>query len=1040
MNVPYVCVRCRQRANHILRPLKGRSFVSLSPSSTKPDDTNSEVLEAYEQENKRTVKAQDGKAPAQVVGSFDRGKPLESVNSMLERLFESTKRARPDLPVKSRYSQTLNPKYVLVDANAFDTVRNGLNTIQGMIDRDIPTKRVLDAVLMLPGFKNHSGHDTRSTTKKSLRPFLENNKTLWCLLAKVIHERVSLQGSESRAKPVELVQVYIASNAMLEQWWHMILLQLLAEVTKSRTRLGEGGLPILDNSDPQFQRSLYLLSDVIQLWKMFAKSFGAPSKLSYIYDTSSSRNTAVAHENAALAEKWEGLPSPETVSDINRGQPPRFSTQFLFCFPNKSETISTTTFAAAAAITYVFLRAAEQSSIVSESLAAESKPFMDFISQIICNTSSDEPAFITRFSDGLRQRGIVPAVTDQLYDEWRSIRQESMDRQEAKDRQEERDYQEACDRQEARICQEMNDGKEAENTVFMTNTLASSQETSSPNDNNERFMITKEISTNMIPTKPKTPSIRSLLHQATKKSNAKLALKLWERQVKRMSTDRKIDDSVFLDFLRTFFAVGRPDCATEVWNTMCKHGYKPTAMHWVTLLEGCKRTQDLASLKSIWQRMAAAKMENTNQAWTVYISGLLQCKDWRSALKAVKDLGEAWKLSKAPIASKSTEAATTTTEQKVHKADQFASSIVPINAAMFGLMGNRKPNLARQILTWAISENIKPDTTTFNILLRPAVRYNDSEGAQRILAEMKHHACDPDVVTFTILIDGIFRNPASAFQTRSPKAQQAVIVRVFKDMQDNNIHATAHTYTTILDGLLHRKYFNLPAARAVLARMTDHGIRPTPHIYTILVTHYFSLDPPDLHAIDSLWRRIELEKAPVDHILYDRMIEGYGRVGAIDKMLAVLRRMPSEGKRPGWIALLGALRALAQAEEWGLVADLVRDVADEKEGLLRFGSRGWRGKEEFWEFVEVLRGRGVEMPGRGGVGEGGEEDGRVEDGRVEDGGEEDGRVEDGRVEDGTEEDRGEEDGQEQDGGEEDGEEEDGQEEDGGEERNVDSEG
>ncbi|MCJ1437496.1 RNA polymerase I enhancer binding protein [Xylographa pallens] len=693
MNVPYVCIRCRQRANHILRPLKGRSFVSLSPSSIKPDDTNSAVQATDKQENKRTAKAQDGKAKAKVVDSSRRGKPLESVNSMLERLFISTRRARPDLPVKSRYSQTLNPTYVLVDGNPSNILKNGL--------------------------------------------------------------------------------------------------------TRDR--------------------------------------------------------------------------------------------------------------------------------------------------------------------------------------------------------------------------QETNGGKEAKDTV------AASQERSSPNDHNEQFMINKEISITMVPTGPKSPSIRRLLQQATKESDAKLALKLWKRQVKQMSTDGKIDNWLFIDFLRTFFAVARPDCATEVWNTMCKHGYKPTAMHWVALLEGCRKTQDLGSLKSIWQRMAAAEMQNTNQAWTVYISGLLQCKDWRSALTAVANLGEAWKLSNAPTASESTEAGTTTKQQIVHEADQFAPSIVPINAAISGLLGNRKRDLAKQILTWAISENIKPDTTTFNILLRPAVRYNDTEGVQRILAEMKQHACDPDVVTFTILIDGIFRNPASAFQTQSPEAQQAVIVRVFKDMQDNHIKATAQTYTTILDGLLHPKYFNLPAARAVLARMTDHGIRLTPHIYTILVTHYFSLDPPDLHAIDSLWRRIELEKARIDHILYDRMIEGYGRVGVIDRMLAVLRRMPGEGKRPGWIALLGALRALALAEEWGLVADLVRDVANEKEGLLRFGSRGWRGKEEFWELVEVLRGRGVEMPGRGGVGEDEEEDGGEGDGQEQDGGEEDGGEEDGQEEDGQEEDGQEEDGQEEDGRKEDGE-------------------
>ena len=94
------------------------------------------------------------------------------------------------------------------------------------------------------------------------------------------------------------------------------------------------------------------------------------------------------------------------------------------------------------------------------------------------------------------------------------------------------------------------------------------------------------------------------------------------------------------------------------------------------------------------------------------------------------------------------------------------------------------------------------------------------------------------------------------------------------------------------------------------------------------------------------------------------MIEGYGRVGAIEKMLFFLKRMPAEGKSPGWLALLGTLKALVLVREWELVRDLVRDVADEKEGLFRVGSRGWRGKEEFWALVEDLKDSGVEIPMR----------------------------------------------------------------------------
>ena len=861
---------------------------------------------------------------------------MESVNSMLERLFQSTQRRRPELPVKSRYSQTLNPTYVRVEDKSLKKLKDDLATIQGMVDEDVPTSRVLDAMIVLPSFKHHASHRTRSGEQKTL---LFYNTTLRDLLFKAIRERISLQGRGNTTAVVQIVHQYITCDVMREQWWHMILWELLAEFARSRTRSGEGGILSLETPKACSQQSLYLLADVIQVWKIFARTFGVRSRLSQNSKPESATCSdleAGVRDQFGPSHDWEGLPRLNAMSITNRTLQLRFTSRFLHFFPRKAESPSTTTLAAAAAMTYISIRSAEKSSIISESLSSESRHFMDLITRIIWNTSSDEVAFYARFSNCLKRYGIMHAVIEQLYMEWCSLRQEAIN----------------CQRKYITN----------ERVRKLVSLLVKNQYPYSSIEDTEDFMVTEEISLPMAPVELETSKLTSNLRKSARESDGKFALKLWKRQLDQMSTDKLVDESVFVEFLRTFFAVGRPDCATEVWNSMCKHGCKPSTIHWVTLLEGCKKARDLVSLKSIWWRMEAAEMQNTNQAWTVYISGLLLCKDWRSALEAIDKLGKAWKSSVSLTAPTSREVTVSTEQRTTHEADQFIPSMFPINAAISGLLGNHKRDLAQQVLAWAISEKLKPDTTTFNILLRPAVRHDNTEAVHRYLSEMKHHACDPDVVTFTILIDGIFRNPSSAFQTQTPEEQQALMASVFKDMQDNNIKAAPQTYSTILDGLLQPKYFNLPAARAVLARMTEQGLRPTPHTYTILVTHYFSLSPPDLAAIESLTRRIELEKSPVDHVFYDRMIEGYGRVGALDKMLAVLRRMPKEGKRPGWIALLGALNALVQAEEWELVRDLVRDVADEKDGLLRYGSRGWRGEEEFWEFVDDLKRQGVDLP------------------------------------------------------------------------------
>jgi len=459
------------------------------------------------------------------------------------------------------------------------------------------------------------------------------------------------------------------------------------------------------------------------------------------------------------------------------------------------------------------------------------------------------------------------------------------------------------------------------------------------------------------------PTIEPL--KAAEKSDMKAIIQMWTCHQRDLDKGLEADDAIFAEFMTAFFALGSSEYAIKVWTAMSQYGRKPRRRHWLALLDGCKGTRDLASLLSIWQRMKAAKVQLTNQAWTIYITGLLQCKDPATALKAIQEMCQAWKESSnsessPTFSSKLDEPAKN--KPTINEQDLLVPSIVPINAAISGFLANKQADIAENILKWAISQSIKPDATTFNALLRHAVRRDENEQVSRLLQDMNQHACNPDTITFTILFDGLIRNPRNAFQTSPPEVQQNLIDRFFADMRSNGLAANARTYTVILDSLLSTKRMNVPAARALIARMAVQGIKPTPHIYTILITHYFSLSPPDLPAIDALWRRIEFDGTSVDHVFYDRMIEGYARIGHLDKMLTFLRRMPAAGKTPGWWALLEALRTLVRAEEWDLVRDLVGDV--QEGGVLTAGRvRGWRGEEEFWGMVEELRGRGLEVPG-----------------------------------------------------------------------------
>ena len=435
----------------------------------------------------------------------------------------------------------------------------------------------------------------------------------------------------------------------------------------------------------------------------------------------------------------------------------------------------------------------------------------------------------------------------------------------------------------------------------------------------------------------------SALSVATQKADAALVNRLWQdfqRQVNSDTIEGPHRDELFCQFLSAFFTLRYQAEAVEVWNFMINTDHEPTLKHWNAMLAGCTAAKDLSSLREIQSNMVNSGIKFDIKIWTSWIHGLMACGDWQAGLNALEDLGKTWK----PGSLDGDETSP----------PQLVPSVIPVRAALTGLAQSDNLESANAVLRWAKKQNLTLDTHIYNIILRPAIRANDEAKVQSILNIMQANDCRPDIATFTIMLNGLLSNPSSTFHTRSPFEQQSAVFAILHDMESNGLEPNTYTYSTILDGLLDSKIYNIEAAQAVMAHMSKNNIKPSPHVYTILITHYFSLEPPDLPAIDTLLNRIRQEKTSLDSIFWDRMIESYARVGEIERMLLILRRMPEEGKSPGWMSLLACLRALVEAREWEHVRDLVRDV-EAPNGVLRHGSGPWRGKDAFWELIGDLK-------------------------------------------------------------------------------------
>lgn len=439
------------------------------------------------------------------------------------------------------------------------------------------------------------------------------------------------------------------------------------------------------------------------------------------------------------------------------------------------------------------------------------------------------------------------------------------------------------------------------------------------------------------------------LARAAQRSDTGLATKLWQRFYENSIHDGVMEssqDQILSQFLAAFFSLRRPEQAVDVWNAMVRWNLTPKQKHWQSMIVGSTRAKDLTSVQQIWSNMKAAGFEPDTKSWTAWIHGLIKCGEWQIGLGALEELGRLWK--QGAEKAKADDTGT----------GQLLPTIEPVNGAITALLATGKVYLVPKVFRWAKSQNLTLNTSTFNIMLRPAIRKDRVDEVYHLLSEMQTYNCQPDIVTFTIILNGLLSNPTSSFHTQTPEAQQSTILSLLSTLQNNGLTATAHTYSTVLDGLLSLQTLNLTAARAVLDHMARNNLKPSPHIYTILVSHYFDASPPNLAAIDSLLHRIRQEKGVLDPFFYDRMIEGYARMGEVEKMLQFVRRAPKEGKTPSWMALLAVLKELVRQQEWIFAKEFVADVSDLEDGLLRHGEGSKVGRDWFWELVDDLRGSG----------------------------------------------------------------------------------
>ncbi|KAF8462881.1 hypothetical protein BDZ91DRAFT_318185 [Kalaharituber pfeilii] len=347
-------------------------------------------------------------------------------------------------------------------------------------------------------------------------------------------------------------------------------------------------------------------------------------------------------------------------------------------------------------------------------------------------------------------------------------------------------------------------------------------------------------------------------------------------------------------FILAFASLNHIDSATHVWNDMLKAGIEPTVHSWNALLMGCGKARDARFLGTLWMKMTSSGVKPDTFLWTTRTHALLNSGHVKEGLQSLRQMAQQ---------------------------TDTRPSLLTINAVIDGLMKNNCVKEAQGILDWAVgSLGISPDLVTYNTLLRGHMAAGDIVEGMRYLAEMESHGMKPDVVTCTIILNGLYRHslrhgivPTSAVSflqntvtsqpedgstpwssaddppnseenstTTPPTAktpQEALFqisTELLQQMQQSGITANATFYTVLIDGLLHPSSANIVAARDILSIMQWRGIEGTSATYTVFIRYYFTMG--DIDGVEACWRDLVMRGVPPDRIILEETIKCYARM------------------------------------------------------------------------------------------------------------------------------------------------------------------
>lgn len=311
--------------------------------------------------------------------------------------------------------------------------------------------------------------------------------------------------------------------------------------------------------------------------------------------------------------------------------------------------------------------------------------------------------------------------------------------------------------------------------------------------------------------------------------------------------NQQLNNDTLVKIMHLYSLINYSEKSFEIWNSMNEAG-KPPINGWNELLFAVLKSKDTPEIKGqkieeIWNMIEKdTELSPDSDTFCYLIKAYAMCSEFEKAFALVQDLRSGKKNIPLTLAIRHTYLIELISHRKVQEAeklyatftskDDYVPSLPVLNRFLREYLFTKNYPKMESILNQMNELSISPDVATYSLIIDKMFKESrgdiSNEQFLALLEDMKKNDIRINTFTVTSILDSLMKNPSSI-----PTAR---LVYNYFFMESRRLPPTFVTYTSIISG--EAKYGDINIAENIFRRAIADGLRPSAPLRNELIANY----------------------------------------------------------------------------------------------------------------------------------------------------------------------------------------------------------